>query len=318
MQRSYDDMLACLSGLLAFPVTPFREDNSIDAGILASHAEMLTSHGARAIFPGCGTGEMAALSSEEFATVVTTCVSQAAGRFPVLPGVGFGAGIATEMARAAEKAGADGILVFPPYLSAASPSDYLGYYRAVAASTSLSVVIYQRDTAIFSPDDVRVLADIPNVIALKDGTGRLDLLQQQVAVVDRTAFAFLNGTPTAEVLAPALRRYGIVAYSSAILNFMPEIATRFFTALQGGDDAEVDRLAREAVLPFVRLRDRGAGYAVSLIKAGVRLRGVPVGPVRPPLHDPAAADLNDLAALLDALGIDGQLPAGAVTVDVLS
>lgn len=309
MRRSYDDVLASLDGLLAFPVTPFSEEDLVDSGLLASHIDIMLSYGAQALFPGCGTGEMSALSADDFRAVVTASVGQAAGRVPVLPGVGFGAGIAIEMTQVAEAAGADGVLVFPPYLSSPGSGQYLGYYQAVAASTSLPVVVYQRDAAVFSPDDVRALADISNVIGLKDGTGRIDLLQQQMAAVDPSTFAFLNGVPTAELLAPSLRRFGITGYSSAILNFVPEIAAQFFIALRAGDDAEVERLTREAVLPFVRLRDRVPGYAVSLVKAGVRLRGMSAGPVRPPLRDPSEADTADLAALLEGLGVTAALSA---------
>ncbi|MFE9969252.1 hypothetical protein ACFYRD_00490 [Streptomyces hirsutus] len=96
---------------------------------------------------------------------------------------------------------------------------------------------------------------------------------------------------------------GIPACSSAVHAFTPEIADACFTALRDGDHTTVDTLLRDFHVPFVELRDRTPGYAVSLVKAAARLRGRPVGPVRTPLTDPSPSDLTDLKALL-AVGLD--------------
>ncbi|MYW18030.1 5-dehydro-4-deoxyglucarate dehydratase, partial [Streptomyces sp. SID2955] len=85
--------------------------------------------------------------------------------------------------------------------------------------------------------------------------------------------------------------------------FAPEIADAFFAALRDDDHGTVDKLLRAFYVPFVELRDRAPGYAVSLVKAAARLRGQRVGPVRAPLTDPSPEDLADLTALLTA-GLD--------------
>ena len=97
------------------------------------------------------------------------------------------------------------------------------------------------------------------------------------------------------------------AFSFALLNMVPEFATNFYTAVTENDAATVERLTREVVLPFVALRDKGRGYAISLIKAGVRLRGGEVGSVRAPLSDPTAAHLEELTSLLSRLGLRDPL-----------
>jgi 5-dehydro-4-deoxyglucarate dehydratase len=104
--------------------------------------------------------------------------------------------------------------------------------------------------------------------------------------------------PTAEMSAQAYRAVGVAGYSSAVFCFAPDIAMAFFTAYQAGDEATVDRLLDGFWVPYVRLRQKGPGYAVSLVKAGVRLEGLDVGPVRPPLSEPTAEHISELAELI--------------------
>lgn len=144
---------------------------------------------------------------------------------------------------------------------------------------------------------MRHVARIPGVIGLKDGHSDLDRLQR-LTLAAPEGFLFFNGAATAEIQARAYATVGVPAYSSAVHAFAPEIADAFFAAHQDGDDAAMDRLLRDFYIPFVELRDRRPGYAVSLVKAAARLRGRPVGPVRAPLTDPSPADLADLEKLL--------------------
>ncbi|MBB6078761.1 dihydrodipicolinate synthase/N-acetylneuraminate lyase [Streptomyces paradoxus] len=119
------------------------------------------------------------------------------------------------------------------------------------------------------------------------------------AVPGTEGFQFFNGLPTAEMTAPAYRGVGVELYSSAVFAFAPEIALAFHRALADGDDALVSRLLDEFYGPLVALRDEVPGYAVSLVKAGVTLRGLDVGGVRAPLLDPAPEHIARLAKLLD-------------------
>ncbi len=149
---------------------------------------------------------------------------------------------------------------------------------------------------------VRRIARIPNVIGLKDGHGDLDRLQRLTLAAPED-FLFFNGAATAEIQARAYATVGVPAYSSAVHAFAPEIADAFFAALRSGDHSTTEKLLRAFYVPFVELRDRAPGYAVSLVKAAARLRGQRVGPVRAPLADPSPADLAGLKALL-ATGLD--------------
>jgi 5-dehydro-4-deoxyglucarate dehydratase len=112
-------------------------------------------------------------------------------------------------------------------------------------------------------------------------------------------FLYFNGLPTAEQTQLAYRALGVTLYSSAVFCFVPEVALAFHRALRTGDDDLVERLLDGFYRPFAELRAQGRGYAVSLVKAGVRLRGLDVGEVRPPLHEPAEDHVKQLAELIE-------------------
>lgn len=289
-------------GVLSFPLTSFHDDGSLDPAGFRTHvaAQIATAPGA--VFPACGTGEFFSLDEDEYRTVVTLAVEEAAGRVPVVAGVGYGWAQAARFARIAEEAGADALLVLPHYLVAAPQDGLVAQLEQLAARTRLPLIAYQRGQVAFTASSLRRIAAIPGVIGLKDGHSDLDRLQR-LTLAAPEGFLFFNGASTAEIQARAYATVGVPAYSSAVHAFAPEIANAFFAALQDGDDKMVERLLRDFYVPFVELRDRVPGYAVSLVKAAARLRGRPVGPVRAPLTDPSAADLADLTVLL-ATGLD--------------
>ncbi|MGW2158622.1 5-dehydro-4-deoxyglucarate dehydratase [Nonomuraea sp. NPDC001699] len=287
-----------LDGVLFFPVTPFDGDGAVSEQVLAEHVSAGVAAGAGGVFAACGTGEFNALDLADYTKVMTTSVAAARGRAPVFGGAGGPLPTARAVALAAADSGADGLLLLPPYLVSAPPSGLVRYVREVAAATDLPVIIYQRANARFSPAAVAELAALPNVIGFKDGLGDLDLLQRIILTVRAAApggeFTFFNGLPTAELTVPAYRGLGVSLYSSAVFAFAPEIALAFHKAVTGGDEVLVRRLLTGFYLPLVELRDLVPGYAVSLVKAGVRMRGLDVGGVRPPLLDPSPEHLAAL------------------------
>ncbi|UUU21128.1 5-dehydro-4-deoxyglucarate dehydratase [Streptomyces sp. DSM 40750] len=292
------------SGPLFFPVTAYGPDGTIDLDAYRAHVRQGVEAGAAAVFACCGTGEFHALTPEEFQECVRAAVVETAGRVPVVAGAGYGTALAVRYARLAEEAGADGLLAMPPYLVVAAQEGLLRHYRQLAAATSLPVVVYQRDNAVFTPETVVELARTEGIVGLKDGVGDLDLMQRIVSAVRAEVpgsgdFLYFNGLPTAELTQPAYRAVGVPLYSSAVFCFVPEIALAFHRAIGAGDDAIVERLLDGFYRPFVELRAQGRGYAVSLVKAGVRLRGLDVGEVRPPLHEPAAEHVKQLGQLIE-------------------
>ncbi|MEU0586167.1 5-dehydro-4-deoxyglucarate dehydratase [Streptomyces sp. NPDC006132] len=289
-------------GVLSFPLTSFRDDGTLDPdGFRAYLADRLAASPG-AVFPACGTGEFFSLDEDEYRQVVSLTVEEAAGRVPVVAGIGYGWAQAVRFARIAEDAGADALLVLPHYLVAAPQDGLVAQLEQIAARTSLPLIAYQRGQVAFTAESLQRVAALPNVIGLKDGHSDLDRLQRLTLAAPED-FLFFNGAATAEIQARAYATVGVPAYSSAVHAFAPEIAGAFFTALRDGDHGTVDKLLRGFYVPLVELRDRVPGYAVSLVKAAARLRGHAVGPVRAPLTDPSPADLAALRAVLTA-GLD--------------
>ncbi|WP_329290498.1 5-dehydro-4-deoxyglucarate dehydratase [Streptomyces pseudovenezuelae] len=290
------------SGPLFFPVTAYGPDGSVDLAVYRAHIGAGVDAGAAAVFACCGTGEFHALTPEEFERCVRAAVEETAGRVPVVAGAGYGTALAVRYARLAEAAGADGLLAMPPYLVVAGQEGLLRHYREVAAATALPVIVYQRDNAVFTPETVVELARSEGIIGLKDGLGDLDLMQRIVSAVRTEVpgdFLYFNGLPTAEQTQLAYQAIGVPLYSSAVFCFAPDLALAFHRALLDGDRTTADRLLDGFYRPFVELRARGRGYAVSLVKAGVRMRGLDVGEVRPPLHEPGEDHVKQLAEIIE-------------------
>lgn len=296
--------MSTLDGILFFPVTPFDSSGEIRLDALAEHLEQGLQAGPGAVFVACGAGEFHALEPGEYAQVVQRAAQVIDGRVPLYAGVGGALPIAQQFARAAHGAHADGLLLLPPYLVSAPNSGVAAYAKQVGAVTGLPMIVYNRDNATYDPSTAAEIAQLPNITGFKDGRGDLDLLGQIVEAVrvalvgDDKSFQFFNGTPTAEINVPAYRDVGVHAYSSAVFCFVPEVSLAFYDAVTSGDTLLVQRLLAEFFEPLVALRDTVPGYAVSLIKAGVRLGGLEVGGVRAPLVDPPAEDIERLTDII--------------------
>ena len=302
-----------LSGVLFFPVTPFAANGEVNEAALAEHIRRGVASGPGAVFAACGTGEFNALEVGEFETVVRIAVEATAGRVPVFAGCGGSLAQAKQFAAAAQRAGAQGLLLLPPYLVSCPPEGIAKYAEQVAASTSLPLIIYQRNNAVYTAETAMRVARLPNVIGFKDGLGNLDTMQRIVlavrSAIGNKPFQFFNGMPTAEMMQPAYRAIGVPLYSSAVFCFAPEIALGFYSALERNDSARVDALLQNFYAPLVELRNEVPGYAVSLIKAAVRLNGIAAGPVRAPLIEPTPKHIEQLEQIIAA----GRTLAGATS-----
>lgn len=291
-----------LEGVLFFPVTPFAADGNVAVDVLEQHVADRLPHRPGAVFAACGTGEFHALSQAEATAVVRTTVDTVRGAVPVFAGVGGSLGQAIEGARAAADAGADALLLLPPYLVTGPADGVAAYARAVADASPLPIVLYGRGTARYSVRTVVALAEHERIIGYKDGTGDIGLAQEIVAAVraaGRDDFLFFNGLLTAELSQGAYRGIGMPLYSSAAFAMAPEVASAYHAAYRDGDEDRRLELLQRFYLPLVALRDETPGFGVSLIKAGLRIGGLPVGGVRPPLTDPTPEQSERLARILE-------------------
>lgn len=285
-------------GLLSFPVTPFATDLAVDEGRLREHVAWQAQGGVSGLFAAGGTGEGFSLMGQERAQVVAATVDEVAGRVPVLGSATGCTAQAVADAQAAQQAGAEGILLLPPYLTECDQRGLQAHVSRVCEATSLAVIVYQRANAQYSPTTVAELAKHhENFVGFKDGVGDFEKLAR-VCTLNGDRLFYLGGLPTAETFALPLLQMGVSTYSSALYNFLPDFAMQFYRAVRAQDQAVIDRMLRDFVLPYVDIRDRVKGYGVSIVKAGMRSIGQPVGPVRPPLQDLTESDQADLDALV--------------------
>jgi 5-dehydro-4-deoxyglucarate dehydratase len=293
------DMAASIGrGLLSFPVTHFDASNRFDVTNYRAHCAWLMEFELAGLFAAGGTGEFFSLSPKEVVAVVAAAVEEAAGKLPVIAGCGYGTAMAVELARECEAKGADGLLLLPPYLVNSSQEGLAAHIAAVCNAVSIGVIVYNRDNAIV--DDVtlaRLCERHPNLVGFKDGVGDIELMTRiYTRLGDR--LTYIGGLPTAETFAAPYLKMGVTTYSSAIFNFMPEWALSFYRAVRAEENAKVMAALRDFVMPYIVLRNRGRGYAVSIVKAGLRAIGRPAGPVRPPLTDLNEQEYEELRALI--------------------
>ena len=286
-------------GLLSFPITDFKEDGAFNAETYTDRIEWFVSHNVSSVFVAGGTGEFFSLSADEYEQIVTIAATTVAERVPVISSVGRSIPEAIAFAKMSEKAGINALLLFPPYLTECPQDGVYEYAKTIMNNTSLPVIYYNRGNGVLSTKYIQLLADAcPNFIGLKDGTGNMQELNDTIKTVGKR-LSYIGGVPTAEIIAEAYLSIGVNTYSSAAFNFVPELANKFYKSLREGDHATVADITRKFYIPFVRLRGKKNGYAVSLIKAGAKIIGKSAGDVRAPLTMPTANEVEELRTIIE-------------------
>lgn len=284
-------------GVFGFPVTPFKKDLSLDLAALERNCDWMAG------FPFCsmvvagGTGEVYSMTPEESVECVRVAVKAVAGRMPIVAGVAFNTAIASKMAAEMEKAGADALLVMPPYYINAPEPGLLDYFAAIGNSCGIPLSFYTRDWASMTPTQVKRLIDrVPSIKMWKDGQGDIRKYHRIMLEVG-DSIAWVGGL--GDDLAPGYFSIGCQAYTSSISNIAPKLSLAIAEAGAKGDRAAMDQMMAKYVHPLYALRDRVKGYEVSIMKDAMEMLGHPAGPVRPPLTNVTEADRADLRKLMD-------------------
>jgi len=299
MGQSPAELKSSLEGLIGFGVTPFHQDLKVNVEALRENAAYLARYCDIVVALG-NNGEIFSLSIEEQKLVGRSVVEEVAKRKPVLVGTGFSLPDTCELARAAEAYGADGILVLPPHCLKSNEDGLFAYYQAAAKATHLGVILFQTPEFNFTPSLLRRLAVIPNIIGLKDEHGDMkQFVRQQAAVGDQLKLLCGVG----EILAPSYAALGVKAFTSGIVNFMPQVSLEILKCLQSGQLERATRIVERETLAIFDLRAKQPGYSTSVIKEAMNLCGIGVGPVRPPLPALLEADRLHLRVILQSRGV---------------
>jgi 5-dehydro-4-deoxyglucarate dehydratase len=287
-----------LTGVIGFPVTPFRPDLSVDLEALRHNVRAMLASPLAAVVAAGGTGELYSLTPREHLDVVRLVVEEARDKVPVIAGTGFNTALGVELARQAADAGASGILAFPPYYPGAEEEGVLKYYATLGEATPLGLLIDSRDWFHPSAATVeRLAAAIPNLIAWKDGQGdirRLQMIKERVG--DR--LCWIGGA--GDDMVPAYYAIGIRAFTSSIANVSPQLALQLHDAGSQGDSAALQQMMTRYVVPLYAMRARRKGHEVTVMKELMTMLGLRGGVVRPPLVPLRQDEIDELRSTVPA------------------
>lgn len=294
---NHKEFASSLRGVFGFPVTPFNKDLSLDLKGLARNVDEMAAYPFCAMVAAGGTGELYSLSIDEIEAVVRTTVEAVNGRMPIVAGTGFNTPMGVEIARRLEKVGADCILVLPPYYSHSPLEGVIEFYETIGKATELPLMIYSRDWAAFTPQQVARIAErVPSLVCWKDGQGDVRKYQRIMNHVgDR--LAWIGGL--GDDCIPGYFSVGVQAYTSSISNIAPKLSIELAQAGVARDFARLDVLMAKYVQPLYAIRERHRGYEVAVMKEAMDMLGMVGGPVRPPLMNVREHDIADIRALMD-------------------
>ncbi|MBV8551332.1 MAG: 5-dehydro-4-deoxyglucarate dehydratase [Acidobacteriaceae bacterium] len=296
MQTNHRSFVAGLRGVLGFPVTPFHGDLRLNLAALERNVDEMASHPFCALVAAGGTGEMYSMSPEEIERVIATTVRSVNGRMPVVAGTGFNALLGADIARRAERAGADCILALPPYYVGAPEEGLFAYYAAIGHATSLPLMVYSRDWVLFTPEMVARLADrVPTLVVWKDGQGDIRRYQR-IMEHNSDRLAWFGGL--GDDCVPGYFAIGVQGYTSSISNISPRLSLMLAEAGMNSNFTRMNELMRRYVNPLYALRERSRGYEVAIMKQAMEIMGICAGPVRPPLTNCRPKDIEDIRNLL--------------------
>ena len=285
--------------LLTAMVTPFGVSGELDLDKAAELATYLVDeqHNDALVINGT-TGESPTTTDAEKADLVRVVADAVGDRAQIVAGVGtFDTVHTIHLAEQAAKSGADGLLVVTPYYSRPPQAGLLMHFRTIADATELPVLLYDipvRTGTAIETDTLLRLAEHERIVGVKDAKGDLGASAEVLA---RTGLAFYSGEDKLTLPLLAVGGSGVIGTST---HFSGPGTLAMIEAFDRGDTAEAMRLHRQ-LLPIYTGIFRTQG--VILVKAGLRLRGRDVGPVRPPLVDATEAEAAQLADDLAAAGL---------------
>lgn len=289
-------------------VTPFREDYSLDEEGLRHNTNFLIENGVHVLQPCGSTGEFWSLTPEEHKLVIKIVVEEAKGKVPVVPGTAHsGTKLTVELSKYAEEVGADGAMIVPPYYERPTIEGINQHYRTVAEAINIGIVVYNNpwtSKVTIGPELMSRLADIPNIVAVKEMTADMRLaLNLIMKTGDRLTYSMGAG----EILAPYFYMSGAKGHVTGIANFAPKIAIEMYEAAMKGDWGIVNEIHKK-IFPYLELdaklnrKHRGTMY-ITIIKEAMRMLELPGWPPRKPLLPLSGEERGELKGVLEKIGV---------------
>jgi 4-hydroxy-tetrahydrodipicolinate synthase len=286
------------SGVLPAIITPFKDDYSLDEEGLRKNIGFLQEAGVSGIVPCGTTGESATLTFEEHKRVVEIAVDCAT--VPVVAGTGSNnTREAVELTCHAADAGADAALLITPYYNKPNDRGMFEHYRTVAESCDIPIILYnvpKRTGADLRPDLVKKLAELENIVGIKEASGSISQVSQVIEQTRELGFVILSGDDDMTLPIMALGGAGVI---SVVANVAPRKTVTMVDAMARGDLDEARKLHFQ-LAPLVRSMFLETNPIP--VKTACRLMGLAAGPLRLPLAAMSPEKEKTLKEIVDKLG----------------
>lgn len=285
-------------GIIAYPITPFDENEKVDIALFKKLLERLVTSGAHGVAPLGSTGVLPYLTDEEKEAITEATISQVNGKVPVLVGV---SNLTTERtiyhAKFAEKAGADAVMIIPMSYWKLTDNEIVQHYDAVAKQISIPIMAYNNPATggvDMSPTLLKRLLEIPNVTMIKESTGdvqRMHYLRKELG----EDVAFYNGS---NPLALAAFAAGATGWCTAAPNLIPELNIGLYNAIQNNDLVEAQKIFYKQINLLQFIVNKGLPRA---IKAGLTILGEDGGHLRSPLKPLSESEVAELKTIISTI-----------------
>lgn len=291
-------MVELIKGIISAMQTPMNEDGSLNEAEMRNQINREINAGVDAIFCLGTNGEFYIMSMDEKIRVMEIFVDEAAGRVPVYAGTGcISTADTIALSKKAQEIGVDVLSVITPYFAAISQDELYYHYKTLAeAVPDMPIVMYNipmRTGACLDPETVGKLADIPNIVGVKDSSGKFELIQGYIEATKDKTFAVLSGN---DALILDTLKAGGTGGITAISNILPEIMVSIYQRFLAGDEAGA-REAQDSIAPIRACFKYGNPN--SIVKVATNLMGHPVGPCRKPFGMVSEEARNAIATCID-------------------
>lgn len=279
--------------------TPFKDDLSVDLEGVRRYTSFLIESGIKTISPLGTTGEFFTMTPEEHRAVMKAVVEEAAGRAVVIAGAGHsGTAVASGLVRYAQEIGADAVLVCAPYYYHSSPEAIFHHYRTLAEENDIGIVIYSNREFMDDLKLVERLANLENIVGVKEATGSYPLYQEWCARHGDKVVVIGGGSMKHFLWG---RMWGSPAYFCSVANFAPQVELDFLKHLEAGDLEAAKRVVLEVEVPYMEVAIKHDWFAS--LKASQEMFGLPGGPSRSPVVTASKEARQELRDLLVRIGL---------------
>jgi len=292
-------MTKAFRGTYTVMITPFDAEGALDVRALADFTDWQVREGIHGLIPLGSTGEFLSMTEAERETVARCVIETVAGRVPVLIGTGAEwTDDAVRAARMAEKAGADGVMIIPPFYSSPTEDELFHHYATIGAAIDLPIMVYNNPATAnvdLTPPIVARLSTIPNVSYIKESTLEVTRIRDILELCgdEMTVFGGILGFESFVE--------GAEGWVSVGSNIMPAAFAELFTLTADAQDYDAARGLYKQILPVIRLV--GGHHYVAASKAALGMMGRSVGAPRAPrLPSPPAYEAQ-IRQVLGDLGL---------------